>query len=146
MQWFSDSAPDADDGNTDSNVRLEIDAVSTRCTAVSSVLDSAFRQLQFICLDLPALSGWEHSDNSFCLSPAASSNQVDFVKTMTNIEMHLVHLFSDFCRIRSYDAPLPISSTSSSNILKEFVVVQVKSCGLIRLCPILRSTPLICKL
>ena len=26
--------------------------------------------------------------------------------------------FSEFCRIRSHDAPLPISSTSSSNILK----------------------------
>ena len=104
-------------GDSDCNVGLEIDAESTRSTAVSVVLDSAFRQLQSMCLDLPARSGWEHSGVSAFLSPAASSNQVDFVKTMTNIETHLVHLFADFCRIRSYDTPLLSFPSSRSDIL-----------------------------
>ena len=105
-------------GDSESSLGLEIDAEATRSTAVSADLDSAFRQLQSICLDVPALSGWEHSGEIAFHSPAASSDQVDFVKTMTNIEKHLVHLFTEFCRIRSFDTPLLISSSSSSNILK----------------------------
>ena len=97
---FSHSAPVAEDSNTVPNQREEIDAVLAKSTAVSAVLDSAFRHLQS-SLNLSTFSGWEHSGTSF-LSPVASSNQIDYVKTRTDIEMHLVQLFSSLEQIPPY--------------------------------------------
>ena len=55
---FSHLAPVEDDCNTESNLRMEIDAILNRSTAVSAVLDSAFRHLHSSLHYEP--SGWEH--------------------------------------------------------------------------------------
>ena len=73
-----------------------------------------------MALQSPSLSVWEHSGESAGPSPSASFAQVDypchFVKTMANIETHLVLLFSDVCHIISYDSPLHITSSTDPSI------------------------------
>ena len=107
---FSHLAPVEDVCNTASHLRINIDAVLNRSTAVSAGLDLAFRHL-FSCLHYEP-SGGEHFGCSAFLPPAASPEQLNQVENRTNAEMHLVQLFSDFCRIRAHDPPIPLSSSS----------------------------------